>query len=427
MCALVIAGSMTGQVLAADSLAVLVERGQYQEAYEQAQAQQVDRAGDPKFDFKFGLAALESGHPQQAVFALERVLAAEPRDHRARLELARAYFALGDFEQARSLFQTVLDSRPPEQVKQNVQRFLDELHERTKLRDHQFTANAELRLGYDSNINSATTVDTVTLPIGLILTLGETSRELGDEFAEVNAGVSYLKLTRKDMGYYLSAALSEHQNSQYNLFDTRLLSLSGGYVYQHRSQTLRLPLQLQYLEVDRAHFRTSTGLGVEWSIGSPAMRYVLFGQWAQQRHTASEKIRDVNLAVGGAGISVNIAPIKTDVSASLYYADESPQTTGGDHFGRSYNGLHLVTSWRPTSAHELQLGVSAQQVEHDAIHPAFGKVRKDNYRQGSLSWIWRFDPQWRFTVAVNHTQNDSNLPIYAYKRSQEYLSLRHDF
>lgn len=424
MCAWLAVVAMTGQA-AADTLAALVEGGQFQAAYELAQAQQLARAGEPRFDFLFGLAALESGHPQQAIFALERALAATPQDHRARLELARAHFVLGNFERARPLFQTVLDSDPPEQVRHNIQRFLDALAERSQLRDHHLSVNASLKLGYDSNINSATAVDDVTLPIGLVLSLGETSRELGDEFAELNAGLSYLKLLRKDWGYFVAASLSEHQNSRYHLFDTRLLGVSGGLVYQARGYSLRLPLQYQYLAVDRDHFRSSRGLGAEWSLGSGAARYVLFGQWAQQRHSASDEIRDVDLGLAGLGVSLDVAPLKSAISASLYYADESPQSEGGDHFGRAYAGLRLTTSWRPLAQHEFQLGLSAQQTEHDAQHPAFGNVREDSYQQASLEWGWRFDPQWRFSVGVSHARNDSNLEIYSYQRAQQYLSLRY--
>ncbi len=428
--ALVLAGSMIGHAYAADSLAALVAQGQYQVAYEQALERQLELAGEPQFDFLFGLAALESGHPQQAVFALERTLAAVPQDHRARLELARAYFALGNFEQARSLFNTVLASDPPAQVKENIQRFLEQLAERRKLRDHQLNVSTELKLGYDSNISSGTTQQAVATVIFPALQLSETSRELGDEFAEVNAGISYLKLLRKDMGYFVSASLNERQNSHYNLFNTRLMGLSGGFVYQAKGHSLRLPLQYQYLQYHDAngdHSRTSAGLGVEWSLGDRSTRYVLFSQWAQQRYSAGQESRDVDLALAGVAVSTDIAMLKTGLSASAYYADESPQTTGSEYFGRAYGGVRLVATWRPHSAHNFELALSAQQVEHDAVQPLFGKLREDDYRQAALAWHWRFDPRWRFSMGLSHTRNDSNLPIYTYQRAQQYLSLRFDY
>ncbi len=419
---------MAGQAIAVETLEIMLERGDYQAAYAQAQMLEADQAGDPRFDFMFGLAALESGHAQESVFALERVLVAVPEDHRARLELARAHFVLGNFEQSEVLFNTVLAADPPPKVKENIELFLYELSLRNKMRDHQLSSFAEFTLGYDSNINSATTEDNISLPIGLVLSLGETSRELGDEFAEINAGINYLQLLRKDMGYFLSATLSERQNDSYNPFDTRLLGLSGGYIYQASGQSFRVPLQYQYLAVDRDRFRSSLGLGLEWSMMPlPAAQLVLFSQWAQQRHTASEELRDVDLTLLGFGLSYAVEQFALTLSLSAYLADESPKETGGEHFGREYSGLRLLTSWRPHNVHEFQLTLSGQQTEHDALHPSFGTIREDDYRQASIDWIWSFNAQWRYSIGVTHSRNDSNLPIYTYTRSQQYMSLRYVF
>jgi len=211
--ALLIAGSISQSVVAAESLEALVESGQYQAAYELAMIQELDQAGEPHFDFLYGLSALEVGHPQLAVFALERVLVEVPQDHRARLELGRAYFVLGDFEKSRELFDKVLAANPPPRVRDNVQLFMHELEQRSKLRDRQFSSNVGLKLGHDSNINSATTLYSTTLPdSGVTLELPETSRELSDDFAELDASASYLQLLRKDMGYFLSASFNQHQN-----------------------------------------------------------------------------------------------------------------------------------------------------------------------------------------------------------------------
>lgn len=59
-----------------------------------------ERAGDPEFDYLLGIAALDSGQPGQAVFALERVPAVKPDD-----SLARS--ALSEFETSKQEFENV--------------------------------------------------------------------------------------------------------------------------------------------------------------------------------------------------------------------------------------------------------------------------------------------------------------------------------
>ena len=71
----------------------LITAGQYAQALDLGDDNLEDWEGDPEFDFLYGIAALESGSTNEAVFALERVAATSTDGllrARARLELARA-------------------------------------------------------------------------------------------------------------------------------------------------------------------------------------------------------------------------------------------------------------------------------------------------------------------------------------------------
>ena len=70
-------------------------------AFSYAQKHRAEQEGDPDFDFYYGVAAIDTGNVSQGVFALERVLAVQPNNHAARLELARGYFILEEYARAR--------------------------------------------------------------------------------------------------------------------------------------------------------------------------------------------------------------------------------------------------------------------------------------------------------------------------------------
>src|SRR3989338_2182926 len=91
-------------VLVRESL-TLVEQGKAQQAFDQLAAAEAERAGDPDFDTVLGIAANDTGQFTRAVFALERVLTVQPGNSRARAELGRALFALGDNQAARQVLQ----------------------------------------------------------------------------------------------------------------------------------------------------------------------------------------------------------------------------------------------------------------------------------------------------------------------------------
>lgn len=417
--------ALSFQGAAAQTLESLIEGGHYQQAYELALPQLGQRAGESGFDFMFGMAAIESGQPQEALFAFERVLAAQPWDHRARLELARAHFMLGNFDQARRLFETVLATHPPQRVRDNIQRFLDQLDSRNQQRDRQFSASAELSFGMDSNINSATEVESVALPIiGQVLTLSETSREIADEFYELAVNASYLKLLRKDSGLFAALSLSDHQNVSYNQFDIRATGATFGYIRKRGNDSLRLPLQWQMVEVARTRFRTSTGLGLEWSRSRPgAGQLALFGQWARQRHNDSEALRDADLLLAGAAWSLEAAALRSRLSVSAYFASEQAVDNQYDYFSRSYPGLRLAVQWQLQPQHGLELALARQSSGYGAVHPLFGLQREDGYSQMSLAWRWSIDSHWSAGLTLSSSRNDSNIEIYSYDRTQHYFTL----
>src|SRR5687768_6269331 len=78
-----------------------MQAGNAKAAYALLEPEETARAGDKDFDFLFALAALDVGQNTRAIFALERVLAADPNNARARAELGRAYLAVGEASAAR--------------------------------------------------------------------------------------------------------------------------------------------------------------------------------------------------------------------------------------------------------------------------------------------------------------------------------------
>ncbi|HEX5464244.1 MAG TPA: tetratricopeptide repeat protein, partial [Burkholderiales bacterium] len=123
-------------------------------AYALLKPQEAQRAGDPKFDYLLGIAALDSGHPTDAVFALERVLAAEPKNTLARAEIARAYYALGEMKSSKQEFETVKKEGAPQQAVATIDRYLNAIG-RTASSDHTTVHGyVQATLGHDTNVNS---------------------------------------------------------------------------------------------------------------------------------------------------------------------------------------------------------------------------------------------------------------------------------
>src|SRR3989475_7348094 len=93
----------------------LVRAGRYADAYQLLEPHEDRLAGDIRFDYLLARAALETGRPSKASFIYERILAQEPNYVGVRLEMGRAYLALGDYARAKLEFETVMrfENLPP--------------------------------------------------------------------------------------------------------------------------------------------------------------------------------------------------------------------------------------------------------------------------------------------------------------------------
>jgi len=81
----------------------LVEQGRFADAFNLGLKNE-SLSGEPLYDYYFGIAAVDSGRASLGVLALERVLLTNPENDLARLELARGYFVLEDYERAKEEF-----------------------------------------------------------------------------------------------------------------------------------------------------------------------------------------------------------------------------------------------------------------------------------------------------------------------------------
>src|SRR5437660_10796565 len=107
-----------------DELRALLEQGKSAEAYALGR-RHPEELGKPDFDFYYGIAAVDSGHAGEGVLALERYVVQYPENDRARLELARGYFVLGELVRAREEFESVLLTDPPPAVRAPIERVMD--------------------------------------------------------------------------------------------------------------------------------------------------------------------------------------------------------------------------------------------------------------------------------------------------------------
>ena len=423
--------AMLASAAAADTSAdidALLEQGKGAEAFELAKGRAIQEEGDPVFDFHYALAALASGRADMAVFPLERVLLMQSWNDRARLELGRAYFTLGDYQAAGTQFHSVLDHKPPSNVTARIRRYLDEIDQRSRFEQTRFSAAAEFAVGYDTNINSSTDRAMIAIPALGMLLLGDGGRQREDGFFEVAASGQVQHALSRKRGIFFQAGVRDHDNLDSNELDTLTVGAGGGYLWMHERERFRVPVQFQRVFLNAEDFRTLGTGGFEWThfFDGGANNATTFLQTGVIRYDGQSR-RDVDLLLIGETLTGSWRQNTVMTSLSTYLGKEFEVREEGKEFGRGYAGVRGEVQWKPVPDHIFYSYAGWQFARHHADDPLFMRRREETYVQVILGWDWLMTKRFDMRLEVELAENNSTLELYEYDRNQARLGVRYRF
>lgn len=408
----------------------LLAAGNAQQAYDLLAADEESNAGDPNFDYLLGLAALDSGQPGRAVFALERVLAVDPTHARARAEIARAYFQLGELETSRQEFEAVKQQGVPPQVAEAMQQFLSAIDQRIDGDRRQLRAYIELGLGYDSNINSANDQRNIAIPLfaGLLFRLNDAGVEDSDGVASIAAGFtgSYPLIGQFDLIGGGNVSKREHFSDE--SFETSSIDMHGGIGYTRGLDAFTLALQGETFLVDNHSFRNAYGIVAGWNRELNVRTRVSAFMQIFGLDYPGQDIRDAMRYVGGAGVShaldIRFNPV---IFASAYAGTEDERNSGVPHLGHDLYGFRIGSEARIWPKISVVAGMNVEFRDYDGPEPAFLRTRDDNRYQFRFGVNYRPLPTWKASATVSYVNNDSNIVINDYDRTLFMATLRKEF
>ncbi|WP_297529234.1 porin family protein [Thiohalobacter sp.] len=379
----------------------------------------LEEAGDPEFDLAFAVVAIETGHPNRAVFALERVLLLEPWNHRARLELGRAFHVLGEHARARAAFEAVLEASPPPAVADKARAWIAAIEARERRERLHWSGSVRLAAGADSNVNAATADDRVRIPALGEFLLDEGARRRSSGFRELAASASVRLPLSRHRSVFADLTLSDRGNFSAHDFDLRSQQLRLGGEWSSQLGRWRLPFEVQWLQLDGRAYRRLLLVGPEWS-GSVRKRPLsLFVNLGRQVYPQTPS-RDGRVALAGAS-----APLaawgRHRLLGALNMGSESVRSASGGHNGRRYAAVALQWDMRARPGWLLSARGDWQRALHKATDPVFSVRRRDAWRAIRLQASHPLDRRWIFRATLSLADNDSNIDFYAYRRGQLML------
>lgn len=398
-------------------------------AFELLSPREPERAGNPEFDHLLGVAALDSGQPTRAIFALERVLVAQPDNAVARADIARAYLAVGETETARREFAQVRSGQIPPDAARRIDGYLDAIGRMEVGKSTQLRAFLEVALGYDSNVNGTTGSSQIAIPAlgGLVVTLDPDGVKRGDAFGSVGGGANLRVPIRPDLAFVATASFASIMNRDEERFDTATIDASAGLSWTAGAHALGIGLQGNRFLVDDNRYRDVSGAVAQWQYNvRPNTQIGAFGQMARVSYP-SQSIRDADRAVMGFGAVHAFAPGSTIVYGSLYVGREDERATGVPHLGHELAGVRTGAHWKLAQSMTLFADATFEQRRYGGAEPFFLETRRDEQASLTLGMHYAVAKDWRVTPQVGLTRNRSNIPLYDYSRSVASVALRREF
>ena len=424
------AGINANEKLLVDAEA-LMKAGKPDRAYKLLEPFEFDRAGEVRFDYLIGIAALDSGKPDKATLAFERVLAEDPNYAGARLDMARAYYQLGDMERAKAEFEIVLDQNPSDVARATIQKYLDDIAERQNVRKTRISGYAEATAGRDTNVNNASEVpNNIVTP-----TLSPASAELSDNYLGVAAGGEITHDLNANFRLYAGADINKRNNYRqtgFNLFSTEE---RAGLIYGTRTDRYRIGMSAGQNSQGGARYYNSSGVNAEWRHALSATRQSnVFGQYVQYRYADPVlQLNDINQLVAGVGTLHMLG--KSALFGSLYLGTENDvgpvtalHTSGGRTDGaKRFAGIRAGGQSDVGDSVKLFFRAGEQLGYFSNINPLISGHRTDRLGDLTVGVNWYLDDLWVVRPQVARYINTSNIAVYSYDRNDYSLTVRRNF
>lgn len=393
----------------------LLKQNEPLEAYRILATKADDRIGEPEYDFLLARTALAAGLPNEAIFAYERVLMANPNNQLARVELAVAYYQVNELERSRQLFAQAQGAKPPDTLKETIDTYLLYIEEKISSRKHKFKGVLSLNQGWDSNINSATNESEIFLSIGTYRPSEGIDKETSDSYTEVINRLNYNYSFNINSEFFSSVGYSS-RNNNHKPFDTQTADVKMGYSHTTGFGRVSVPLSYQTMWLDETQLREvasiATTLNRSWD--GTFTEYSL--QYGAIRYPYQQPL-DVDYVAASIALGSNDNKSVFNQQVAVFYGHETPTNSLYEFNAREYMGMQIRLPMRIANTHTITPAMVYQVAEYKQQHPFFIEKRTDHYFSAEVSWHWYFSRQWSLTSQLSHTESDSSVSLYTYKRN----------
>ena len=403
----------------------LAAAGRNDEAYALLAGAEDEYIGEPRFDYALGRAALDAGQPARATLAFQRVLAVDPRHAGALIDCGRAYLALGNFQQARETFASLLALDPPLALRAQIESYLDQARRATLA--PAFAGYLTASIGKSSNVNQSPSQSQVFVPLfGARFDLADQNVAKADKFWSLGAGLDGALPLDKTWSVIGGGEILERQNFHESDFDLGGFGARLGISAASGLDVVRVQWLTAWNYLGHELNRKVNGLVAEgYKMLGPDDQLVAVAQGGQIRYQSPDlHVFDSDFATLGLGLSHRSdgAILAAGISGGM--ENDRGGNPDGDKRQYGVRASADVPLWS-----KLRGGVSAAylQVDYELQNPTFLVVRRDRRTDLEASLQYALAEALTVRLGATWTEQRSNIAINEFERREFWLTLRREF
>jgi hypothetical protein len=404
----------------------LIAQSNYQQAWKKAQQLAKNYEGDPHFDYLYGVSALETGHYDLAVFALDRVTINQPNIIRPRLELARAYLKINNDIAALREFKEVLRLNPPATVQRNVNHYIQSM-KKTSNKNRQWIIDglATMAVGYDSNANFGAENSVFNTPVFGTVTLKESSTKQGSSVTELRTQLNTRYIVSDTQRWFIKSKLNHKQMTDAQAFSISELALQGGGMFIVGKQQYQLSLQNQLISLDNHLFSHTLGLQTKIAHELATNKILTTTLSLENYDHKQQNLRDTRRYGISGGYRLSKNNTRHQLGGSFGHERSKHQI--GKHHTRNTTGISYQVGQRWNALNSSFISTQFQYNKHRASDPIYAKKRNDKRILLKIGHTLRLGGNLSAFATTGYTKNNSNLDIYDTKKAFVQLGIHYNF
>lgn len=392
---------------------ILFEKKEYQKSYDEFYRLFQSNLQDPNINFYLGRSAYMLKDFGSAISAYERVLDFDANSTRSKLEIARCYFELQEYEKAQTLFLKISREDIPTNVKENIQSYLSAID--SKLKKNSLNASVVFGLNYDTNIANRANNDVYSGMKNVFLnTLSDVNNTTADK-----AGLSHqeaLSLNHrynfsKDIAFKNDVVVFSKTVTPAHEYDIALAQYSPALSVLHNSKVL-----VDYAFIFNKIWLNSKPYMTMYGI-YPKFNY-LYSNATMLGFNLRYQRKSIDLAttdIGALEFTLNHR-YNDELMLAFYSEFYKEKRLSGNFIDYDMFNVALSTSYRYTPMFTITPKVQWYNRSYQHEDRWFPATQQDNEYQISLSGIYSYTQNLLFNLEYSYIRNDSNLPNFEFNK-----------